>query len=90
MPGEDDSAQAIREARLFSRRRNDDLPQSDEYLTDGKRLFRVAGRVRASRARCAELEDCESLQVWLCTADDLKRLKLRIVRGPGARQPVAG
>jgi hypothetical protein len=58
--------------------------RTDDYLTDGTRLYRVIRSFGAGVDRYAELEDCRTLESLLTTSAQLEHLRLRLVR----RSPV--
>jgi hypothetical protein len=57
----------------------------DLYLTDGLRLFRVAGTLGLDEGPCVHLEDCYTLTHDLYTPGELWEMELRAV---GAVLPV--
>jgi hypothetical protein len=57
------------------------LPGS--YLTDGRALFRVAGRLALSRRDALiSLEDCRTLEIQVCITDELHLMGLTLVPAP--------
>lgn len=56
------------------------IPDTGTYLTDGRRLFCVAGVVSSGRSSPAiELEDCLTLEMRLVTKRELASMRLRVV-----------
>lgn len=51
----------------------------DLYLTDGLRLFRVAGTLGLDEGPCVHLEDCYTLSQELYTPGELWEMQLRAV-----------
>jgi hypothetical protein len=75
----------LRHRRPIARRPSAGHPfAAGNYLTDGRRLFRVLSQIAAgepdSRAR---LEDCLTLEVGSYAARELYSMRLRIVRAAG-------
>jgi len=59
-------------------------PKASRYLTDGCKLFRVIVVRTSNDETLVELEDCQTLDVWLVPADELR--SLRRVRQPRAER----
>jgi hypothetical protein len=63
---------------------------ADQYLTDGRRLFRVVSRFDPRSAEgFAVLENCFTLDVDTYTPDELFAMELRTVRRAGERLAAA-
>jgi len=61
-----------------------------EYLTDGRRLFRVISRLDPRDAyRLALLEDCLTLELTGYSPDDLVAMNLRTVARRREQEPAA-
>ena len=44
-------------------------PEPDQYLTDGRKLFRVVVLRVFNEEELVELEDCATLDIWLVSPD---------------------
>ena len=57
-----------------------EVGEAGAYLTDGHTLYRVVAPLHwAERQEFALLEDCATLDVFACTADELWETALRVV-----------
>lgn len=59
-------------------------PEPDQYLTDGRKLYRVIVLRVFNDEELVELEDCETLDVWLVSSEDLSSMQRVRRRGAGA------
>jgi hypothetical protein len=50
-------------------------PEPDQYLTDGRKLFRVVVLRVFNDEELVELEDCATLDVWLVSPDEVRCLR---------------
>jgi hypothetical protein len=58
----------------------------DSYLTDGRRLFRVAAQIATGEGHTfASLEDCLTLEMQAYAPGELATMKLRLVSTPAGR-----
>jgi hypothetical protein len=69
-----------------SRRVRSTLLVSDNYLTDGRRLFRVVSQLGAGTEHVfASLENCLTLEIQAYAPGELDAMRLRPVRTPAGR-----
>ena len=64
-------------------------PEPDQYLTDGRKLFRVVVLRVFNEEELVELEDCATLDIWLVSPDEVRRLR-RVRRSWPGGVPAVG